>query len=59
MCGCESWIIRRQSTNELMFQWHHQFNGHELGQTPEDSDAQGGLAAAVHGVAKSYTILRD
>ena len=22
--------------------WHHQFNGHELGQTPGDSEGQGG-----------------
>ena len=22
---------------------HHRFNGHELGQTPEDSEGQGGL----------------
>ena len=21
--------------------WHHQFNGHELGQTPGDSEGQG------------------
>ena len=24
--------------------WHHQFNGHELGQTLEDGDERGGLA---------------
>ena len=24
-------------------EWHHQFNGHELGQTPGDSEGQGGL----------------
>ena len=23
--------------------WHHQFNGHELGQTPEDGEGQGSL----------------
>ena len=23
--------------------WHHQCNGHELGQTPGDGDGQGGL----------------
>ena len=27
-----------------MVGWHHQFNGHELGQTPGDSEGQGGLA---------------
>ena len=30
----------------------HQFNGHELGQTLGDSEGQGGLCAAVHGVEK-------
>ena len=24
--------------------WHYQVNGHELGQTPGDSEGQGGLA---------------
>ena len=24
--------------------WHHLFDGHELGQTPEDSEGQGSLA---------------
>ena len=23
--------------------WHHRCNGHELGQTPEDGEGQGGL----------------
>ena len=27
-----------------MVGWHHQFNGHELGQTPRDGGGQGGLA---------------
>ena len=27
-----------------MVGWHHQFNGHELEQTPGDCEAQGGLA---------------
>ena len=26
-----------------MVGWHHQFNGHELGQTPGDAEGQGGL----------------
>ena len=25
-----------------MVGWHHQFNGHELGKTPGDSEGQGG-----------------
>ena len=24
--------------------WHHQYNGHELGQTPGDGEGQGDLA---------------
>ena len=27
-----------------MARWHHQFNGHDLGQTVGDGDGQGGLA---------------
>ena len=38
-----------------MVGWHHQLNGHELEQTLGDGDGQGGLHAAVHGVAKSQT----
>ena len=33
--------------------WHHRCNGHELEQTLEDGEGQGGLA--IHGVAKSQT----
>ena len=29
--------------------WHHQCNGHELGQTSGDGEGQGGQRAAVHG----------
>ena len=31
-------------TEDEMVGWHHQFNGHELGQTPGDGDGQGSLA---------------
>ena len=27
-----------------MVRWHHQLNGHEFEQTPEDSEGQGNLA---------------
>ena len=27
-----------------MVGWHHQFNGHELEQTPRDSEGQGSMA---------------
>ena len=29
-----------------MVGWHHQFNGHELGQTPEDGERTGGPGAS-------------
>ena len=31
-------------TEEEMVEWHHQLNGHEIGQTPEGSEGQGSLA---------------
>ena len=31
-------------TEDEMVGWHHQFKGHELGQTPGDHEGQGGLA---------------
>ena len=30
-------------TEDEMVGWHHQLNGHELGQTPGDGEGQGGL----------------
>ena len=30
-------------TEDDMVGWHHQFNRHEFGQTPEDGKGQGGL----------------
>ena len=45
-------------TEDEMVGWHHQFNEHELGQTPGDGERQGSLTcreAAVHGVTKSLT----
>ena len=37
----------------------HRLNGHEFQQTLGDSEEQGSLAAAVHGVTKSLTQLSD
>ena len=31
-------------TEDEMVGWHHQLNGHELGQIPGDGERQGGLA---------------
>ena len=39
--------------------WHHQGDGHELGQTPGDGQGQRRLCAAVHGVSKSRTWLAN
>ena len=30
-------------TEDELARWHHQYNGHELGQTPGDGEGQGGL----------------
>ena len=38
-----------------MIGWHHQLDGHEFEQAPGVGDGQGGLGAAVHGVAESDT----
>ena len=36
-------IENRRRREDEMVGWHHQFNGHELGQTPEDGAGQGSL----------------
>ena len=33
----------KRVTEDEMVGWHHQFNGHELGQTLRDGEGQGGL----------------
>ena len=45
-------------TEDEMVGWHHQLNGHGFGWTPGVGDGQGGLGAAVHGVAESDTTER-
>ena len=47
------------ATEDEMVGWHHQVNGRESEQTLEDSDVQETWRAAVHGVTKSQTRLRD
>ena len=46
-------------TEDEMVGWHHRLNGHGFGWTPGVGDGQGGLRAAVHGVAKSWTWLSN
>ena len=38
-----------------MVGWHHRLNGHRFGWTPGVGDGQGGLAAVVLGISKSWT----
>ena len=46
-------------TEDEMAGWHHWLNGHESEWTPGVGDGQGGLASAIHGVAKIQTRLSD
>ena len=46
-------------TEDEMAGWHHRLSGREFGQTPGDSEGQGSLSAADHGVTKSQTWLND
>ena len=68
----KSWLIRKHPdagkdwrpkekgvTEGEMVGWHHQLNGHNFAQTLGDSEGQGSLGAAVHGVAKSSTWLSE
>ena len=40
---CQRPKEKRKAENE-MAGWHHQFNGHEFGKTPGDSEGQEGMA---------------
>ena len=42
--GKDWWWEEKGTTEDEMVGWHHQFNGHELGQTPGDGEGQGSLA---------------
>ena len=42
-------------TEDEMVGWHHRLDGHEFEPAPGDSEGQGSLCAAVHGVAMSST----
>ena len=66
----KNWLIRKDPdagknwrqeekgmTEDEMVGWHHWLSGHVFGWTPGVGDGQGGLGAAVHGVAKSWTRL--
>ena len=49
----------KATTEDEMVGWHHWLNGHEFEQALGVGDGQGGLCAAVHGVAKSQAWLSD
>ena len=42
-----------------MVGWHHQFKGHDLGQTPGKAKYREAWSAAAHGVTKNRTRLSD
>ena len=46
-------------TEDEMVGWHHRLNGHGFGWTVGVGDGQGGLAAALHGVANCQTRLSN
>ena len=46
-------------TEDAMAGWHHRLDGHEFERTLEVGDRQGGLGAAIHGIAKSRTRLSN
>ena len=47
-------------TEDEMFGWHHQLNGHEFEQALGVGDGQGSLACCVvHGVSNSWTRLSN
>ena len=53
------WRQKKKKTEDEMVGCHHQFNGHESGQTPGDGIGQGSLACCSHGVTKSQTQLNN
>ena len=42
-----------------MIGWHHRLSGHEFQQSPGNSEGQGSLNAAVHGVTESRSQLSE
>ena len=50
---------KKGMTEDEMVGWHHRPNGHEFGWAPVVGVGQGGLDAAIHGVAKSRTRLSN
>jgi len=56
----KDWRQEEKGTIEdEMVGWHHWLNGHEFEEALGVGDGKGGLHAAVHGVAKSWTRLNN
>ena len=49
----KSWVMM------YLYSSREALNGHEFEQTPGDSEGQGSWCAAIHGIVKSWTGLRD
>ena len=47
------------TTEDEMVGWHHQLDGYEFVEAPGVAVDREARHAAVHGVAKSWTLLRD
>ena len=47
------------ATEDEMVGWHHQLSGHEFEQAAGDGKGEMVKHAAVHGVAKSWTLLSN
>ena len=47
------------ATKNEIVGWHHQFNGHEFGQTPEDGKGQGSLVCCSSWGHKESDMLSD
>ena len=48
--GKDGGQAEKRAAEDEMIRWHHQLNGHELEQTPRDSEGQGSWCASVHEV---------
>ena len=47
------------ASEDEMVGWNHQLDGHELVQTPGESEGQGSVGATVHWISKSWMLLSD
>ena len=55
----KDWRREKGTTEDEMFGWHHQLDGHEFEQAPGVGDGQGSLVCCSNGVAKSWAGLSD